>query len=548
MLYRYARLLPALLLTTAVTASAQSWQWARGAGATISVLPNASATDPQGNTYVTGIFEGVAQFGPITLTTTSATSASYNDRDMFLAKYDPQGTVLWAVRAGSTGRNQGDSGEALDVDAQGNVLVVGIATANASFGTIQPASPTPVPTGFAARYNAAGVAQWAVRLAVGGGGTVFAATAASFDPAGRCRVVNGNGELLTLDGSTGQVLSTLATTNLVTSLNTVRRGTDASGNTLLAVVVYNSANSATLGTTSLTNNGGVLAKVSSIGAVVWARQLTTGSFKNATSDASGIVYAVIEVFSTATSLDGIALAANSISIAKLSASGQLLWARNVRPWGSIRDILVDGTGNYYLTGVYDRSTGPVPAGGPALPNANYDGFVAKFNDAGQPQWALTLGSGTSNSGFDQSTSLSRDAAGILYVTGFFARPSAAFGTAITLAATGTSTTPFDTFIARINGAGLAPLVTHGPRAVPAALLWPNPAVAGGEVQVALPAGEQATWQVTLTDALGRTVSLTQTLPTGPGPVRLALGNVTPGLYLLTCRNGQQQRQARVVVQ
>lgn len=45
--------------------------------------------DANGNSYITGIFRGTAHFGDISLT-------SRGNTDVFIAKYDAAGNVLWA--------------------------------------------------------------------------------------------------------------------------------------------------------------------------------------------------------------------------------------------------------------------------------------------------------------------------------------------------------------------------------------------------------------------------------------------------------------------
>lgn len=76
----------------------------------------ALATDGNGNVYVSGYFEGdTVIFGGYTLINTVDSLS-----DMYLAKYDPNGNVLWANSFGGSAKD-GSSG--LSTDAQGNVYV-----------------------------------------------------------------------------------------------------------------------------------------------------------------------------------------------------------------------------------------------------------------------------------------------------------------------------------------------------------------------------------------------------------------------------------------
>ena len=104
--------------------------WARSATAfgTESV-GRGVAVDRLGNTVVTGSFEGRATFGEgdraVELT-------SRGFEDIFVAKYDRDGELLWAQSAGSTSF---DEGFAIDTDAAANVYVSGEVWASAVFGT-----------------------------------------------------------------------------------------------------------------------------------------------------------------------------------------------------------------------------------------------------------------------------------------------------------------------------------------------------------------------------------------------------------------------------
>src|SRR4051812_35593886 len=72
------------------------WQFASQAGGTGADLARGLVTDATGNSYVTGSFSLAATFygtGNIVL-------SSAGNTDIFVAKYDPLGNVLWAVTAG----------------------------------------------------------------------------------------------------------------------------------------------------------------------------------------------------------------------------------------------------------------------------------------------------------------------------------------------------------------------------------------------------------------------------------------------------------------
>ena len=63
--------------------------WAKGAGGGSNEEGYSLSTDVSGNIYLSGYFTQPSNFGTIKLT-------SAGQADLFLAKYDPSGNVLWA--------------------------------------------------------------------------------------------------------------------------------------------------------------------------------------------------------------------------------------------------------------------------------------------------------------------------------------------------------------------------------------------------------------------------------------------------------------------
>jgi hypothetical protein len=132
-------------------------QWVRHAGSTdSSMYAGASvALDQGGNCYVAGIFEGTANFGPTNL-------VSSGGGDIFLAKYDPAGSLLWVLGAGGP---DFDSGNAVALDQAQNIYLTGSIRGSATFGTTNIDSS--VDRMFLAKYDKSGAVQW-VRTAAGG--------------------------------------------------------------------------------------------------------------------------------------------------------------------------------------------------------------------------------------------------------------------------------------------------------------------------------------------------------------------------------------------
>ncbi len=64
-------------------------QWTRGIGGTNTDDPKNLFTDVNGNSYITGSFNGTSNFSTITIN-------AQNNKDAFLAKYDANGNIVWA--------------------------------------------------------------------------------------------------------------------------------------------------------------------------------------------------------------------------------------------------------------------------------------------------------------------------------------------------------------------------------------------------------------------------------------------------------------------
>jgi len=97
--------------------------------------------------YVTGGYEGTIDFGPKKLTSRGA-------KDIFLAKFDSDGNLIWAETAGGPGY---DSSNAVCVDEAGNAYITGVCYQNAKFGNITPNIIVPaLPNCFIARYAPGG--------------------------------------------------------------------------------------------------------------------------------------------------------------------------------------------------------------------------------------------------------------------------------------------------------------------------------------------------------------------------------------------------------
>ncbi len=134
--------------------------WSRSLGAGNTDVGYSLGIDPSGNVFVTGFFVGTVNFG-------TKVCASAGGPDIFLAKYDANGSQLWAECFGGTGT---DSGQSLVADAFGNVFVTGILSGVASLGGSDLTSAGSYDI-FLAKYGSDGGHAWSKRF--GGTGTDY---------------------------------------------------------------------------------------------------------------------------------------------------------------------------------------------------------------------------------------------------------------------------------------------------------------------------------------------------------------------------------------
>ena len=129
-----------------------NWIWAKAAGGTSDDAGLSVAVDTGGNIYVTGLFNQSITFG-----TTLLTSAGSND--MYLVKYSPGGTVIWARSAGGLSY---DAGLAVTTDNAGNVFVTGsFGSTNITFGAFTLANSSSNQDMFVVKYGSNGNVIWA---------------------------------------------------------------------------------------------------------------------------------------------------------------------------------------------------------------------------------------------------------------------------------------------------------------------------------------------------------------------------------------------------
>jgi hypothetical protein len=134
--------------------------WARQAGGTGYDRGAGIAVDSTGSSFVAGTFTGKATFGSRTMTSSGAS-------DIFLAKYDGDGNLLWAQQAGGKSYDWASS---VALDSAGDCYVAGEFATNATFGSKSLTSNGPS-DGFVAKYASSGSVVWVAKIGGNSGDT-----------------------------------------------------------------------------------------------------------------------------------------------------------------------------------------------------------------------------------------------------------------------------------------------------------------------------------------------------------------------------------------
>lgn len=424
-----------LFVSNTAFAQVPNWQWAKSGGAANSENGNSVITDASGNVYVIGYF-----FSP-SITFGSYTLTNAGNYDIFIVKYDPLGNVIWAK---SSGGIYDDVGYSVAADLNGNILVTGYyyspsitlgsyTLTNAGGGDI-----------FIVKYDPSGNVLWAKSeggtfddngygITTDALGNIF--ITGSFQSAnltsGNYTLTNaGNDDVFILkyDGLGNTLWAKSGGGSGNDQGNSI--ATDANGNVYITGFFYST--SFILETFTLTTAGSgdiFVVKYDVSGNVLWAKR-GGGNFNESgnsiATDATGNVF-VTGSFLSSTLTIGIYTCTNTgnydIFIAKYDAVGNELW---VKSGGGIFDdagygIVTDGIGNAYLTGHFHSPS--ITLGTYTLSNSGIgDIYVAQCDATGNIVWAKDAG-GTAD---EQGSSISLDATGNIYVTGYFYSPSIVF--------------------------------------------------------------------------------------------------------------------------
>jgi hypothetical protein len=306
------------------------------------------ASDASGNFYVTGSFSGTVDFGlgPV---------ASAGNTDVFLMKLDPAGSPVWVKRFGIL---TGERGEAVAVDASGNLLLAGHYQCNVLY------QPTSIDFG---------------------GGTL------------PCNFSDMGPFVAKLDPNGNHIWSYGMPSGDLWTFRPLDIAIDAAGSASVLVSRLSAQDHAMF-----------VRKFDANGNVLWSASPVSGSTFGADGelavDGAGNV---IVAFEHAVGV-GTCPCDYYVSIAKYDPGGALIWKKQISgpgaqgDGGGARGVAVDGGGNIFVAGPL-YGNGDLDLGGGQLSGA--PGFLAKLGPDGAHIWSQT----TSHS----SDTLSMDSAGNL---------------------------------------------------------------------------------------------------------------------------------------
>ena len=133
--------------------------WVKNEGSTLGDFAFGVALDPSGSVLVCGEFSS-------TMTVNGTTLLSAGGVDVFIARYSPDGTLIWIKQAGGTGS---DEAQTITTDAAGNIAIAGNFQNTATFGS-NSVTAAGLGDAFIAKYDSSGNNIW---VRAGGGNVSF---------------------------------------------------------------------------------------------------------------------------------------------------------------------------------------------------------------------------------------------------------------------------------------------------------------------------------------------------------------------------------------
>lgn len=422
-----------LMLHGILTAQLPTMSWAKGLLGNNNIQPSSIAVDPIGNVYSCGWFTGTVDMDPGASTSTLASLTYY---DAYISKLDNAGNYIWAKQIDYL---NSEIAEAITTDASGNVYIAGKTGANI----------------LTCKFDASGTMLWSKNFV--GDVNNNTAYAIKVDPAGNVYTTGLFKDTVDFDPGPGTVTLTTPNTGTPVPGHVYISKQDPSGNLIwvkdigglspndngtgtgLALDKQNNIyiggnfsnyidldpGAGTFSLNSTVTNDAFVAKYDSMGNFIWGAQFSgpmNKSINGLCLDSAGNV-CTAGTFDNTVDFDpgpGVYNVSGSFDnfICKLNPSGNLVWVKNFG--GTATDACVsitsDPAGNVYTTGLFFNTVDFDPGAGTfnMTSAGNTDIFIQKLDFAGNFKWAVQF----SGSGNDRSKSLTADASGHIYSTGY----------------------------------------------------------------------------------------------------------------------------------
>ncbi|MES2933900.1 MAG: InlB B-repeat-containing protein [Pseudomonadota bacterium] len=352
-------------------------------------------------------------------------------KDVFAAKLDASGNVLWAKNFGGSGAEL--YGMAMAIDSGGNVVVSGL-----SCGA-SPTTPALTKIGncdaFVIRLNASGAITWAKNF--GGSGASAYARAIAVDGSGNV-VVAGNFEgaslttpalskigiqdafAIKLDANSGNIswVKNFGGSSATARAHAV--AVDGSGNVVLAGLFFN-GNLTTPALTKFGDFDAFVIKLDANGNTSWSRNYggSDVSYMIAEAvaiDGAGNVVLGGTTYSSLTTPLLPIIGDGDAFVIKLNSTGTTLWAKSFGGSGayaSAKAIAVDGSGNIVLGGSVQGASLTTPA---LTTIGAADAFAIKLDANGATKWASNFGG---SGALAHANAIAVDGSGNLVLAGGF---------------------------------------------------------------------------------------------------------------------------------
>ena len=394
--------------------------------------PQGHDVDAAGNHYITGFFDGNfdADPGPGVTTLTEV-----NEWDIFIIKMDPQFNLIWAK---SMGGNGGDTGEALKIDADGNILISGKFKATVDFdpgpgvaNLVEPANFSGISVAYLAKYTSDGEYIYAYSFS----GGLRSSRIRSLDVDGQSNVYFSGTFEGTMDADPGPGITTLTSKinvadpffckfNKAGNLCWAKKAGGGNGFDIYATVVNEQSGFFAAGifygktdfdpgpdsafVVPKTNASNMfIIHLDTAGNYKWVRSFGRGFGSALYHKPDGHILFGGNFEDTVDFEPGpgvtqrISKGSADAFVINLNAQGNLAWVQTFGGTGAegVRDINPDNNGNLYASGYFlgtaDLDPGPATAN---VTSNDMDIFVSKFSATGTFQSAFTLtGLGTQRS-------------------------------------------------------------------------------------------------------------------------------------------------------